>query len=245
MENPPQWLALMIGNSHHHWAYFEKEQLIRTWQTTHFLTQPKALTPPNLPPHLPLYLASVVPAQTEFFQNYPKLHIIQLADISLNNLYPTLGIDRALAVLGAGEIYGFPCLVIDGGTALTFTGVNGDRALVGGAILPGLGLQFRTLGTQTAALPSLDLPQTLPPRWASNTSDAIASGILYSLLAGLSSFINDWLSQFPQSPIILTGGDGQILFNYLREIDPPHLFSLSYDPDLIFWGMRSRTIQIV
>lgn len=239
MENSPQWLALMIGNSHHHWAYFEKDQLIKTWQTEHFSTQPITVIPSGFSPNIPLYLASVVPQQTEFFLAYPHLHLIQLPDISLKNLYPTLGIDRALAVLGAGETYGFPCLVIDGGTALTLTGVNSDRALVGGAILPGLGLQFRALGTQTAALPILDLPQTLPPRWATNTPDAIASGILYSLLSGLLSYINDWLSQFPKSPIILTGGDGEILFNYFHEIDPNHTFSLTYDPNLIFWGMRS------
>jgi len=44
---------------------------------------------------------------------------------------------RALAVLGAGKKYGFPCLVIDAGTALTFTGVDRDKKLVGGAIDPG------------------------------------------------------------------------------------------------------------
>ncbi|MEB3310669.1 MAG: pantothenate kinase [Snowella sp.] len=244
MENPRQWLALMIGNSHHHWGYFEKDQLIRTWQTDHFLAQPIAVIPSGFSPDIPLYLASVVPNQTEFFLSYPHLQPLELQDIPLKNLYPTLGIDRALAVLGASEIYGFPCLVIDGGTALTLTGVNGDRALVGGAILSGLGLQFRTLGTQTAALPTLDLPQTLPPRWANNTSDAIASGILYFLLAGLSSFIKDWLDQFPKSQIILTGGDGKILFNYLHTLDLEHAFSLTHDPHLIFWGMRSLTIQI-
>jgi len=63
----------------------------------------------------------VVPNQRELWANYGNLRIITLKDIPLLDLYPTFGIDRALAVLGAGKKYGFPCLVIDAGTALTFT----------------------------------------------------------------------------------------------------------------------------
>ena len=71
---------------------------------------------------------------------------IGLEDIPLEGLYPSLGVDRALALWGAGATWGFPCLVIDGGTALTLTGGNGDGFLVGGAILPGLRLQLQSLG---------------------------------------------------------------------------------------------------
>ncbi|MEB3121385.1 MAG: pantothenate kinase [Snowella sp.] len=232
MEASPEWLALMIGNSHLHWSYFEQNILIKTWQTNH-----DSIT--NFPENILLYLASVVPKQTEFFLEYPALKLIQLTDIPLKKLYPTLGIDRALAVLGSGETYGFPSLVIDGGTALTFTGVNQDRELIGGAILPGLGLQFQSLSVKTAALPRLHLPQSLPNRWAINTEDAIASGILYTLLTGITSFIEDWLKQFPNSKIIFTGGDGARLLSYLNEIYPDIANDCKFDPNLIFWGMRS------
>ena len=232
MEASSKWLALMIGNSHLHWAYFEQNILIKTWQTNHDSIA-------NFPANTPLYLASVVPEQTKLFLDYPYLKLLQLADIPLKNLYPTLGIDRALAVLGSGETYGFPSLVIDGGTALTFTGVNQDRELIGGAILPGLGLQFQALSTKTAALPRLNLPQSLPNRWAMNTEDAIASGIIYTLLSGITSFIEDWLKQFPNSKIIFTGGDGERLLSYLNEIYPDISNDCKFDPNLIFWGMRS------
>jgi type III pantothenate kinase len=236
MEASPEWLALMIGNSHLHWAYFEQNILIKTWQTNH-----DSIT--NFPANIPLYLASVVPKQTKFFLEYPYLKLLQLADIPLKNLYPTLGIDRALAVLGSGENYGFPSLVIDGGTALTLTGVNQDRELIGGAILPGLGLQFQSLSVKTAALPRLNLPQSLPNRWAINTEDAIASGIIYTLLTGIMNFIEDWLKQFPNSKIILTGGDGERLLSYLNEIYSDIANDCKFDPNLIFWGMRSLRNQ--
>jgi type III pantothenate kinase len=70
---------------------------------------------------LPLYLASVVPSQTALWQTYPDVHIITLDQVPLQGVYPTLGIDRALALWGAGETWGWPMLVIDAGTALTLT----------------------------------------------------------------------------------------------------------------------------
>jgi type III pantothenate kinase len=197
----------------------------------------------NFPINISLYLASVVPEQTKLFLDYPDLNLIQLTDIPVKNLYPTLGIDRALAVLGSGETYGFPSLVIDGGTALTLTGVNQNQELSGGAILPGLGLQFQSLAIKTAALPRLNLPQSLPTRWAMNTEDAIASGIIYTLLTGIMGFIEDWLKQHPESNIILTGGDGERLLSYLNEIYPDIANYSKFDPNLIFWGMRSLKNQ--
>jgi type III pantothenate kinase len=189
--------------------------------------------------NIPLYLASVVPKQTKLFLDYPDLNLIQLTDIPLKNLYPSLGIDRALAILGSGKIYGFPSLVIDGGTALTLTGVNQNQELIGGAILPGLGLQFQSLSVKTAALPRLNLPQSLPNRWAMNMEEAIASGIIHTLLTGIMGFIEDWLKQFPDSKIIFTGGDGEKLLGYLNELYPELTNSFKFDPNLIFWGMRS------
>lgn len=232
MKTSAEWLGLMIGNSHLHWAYFEQDILIKTWQTHHDSIN-------NFDSNIPLYLASVVPKQTELFLDYPDLNLIQLTDIPLKNLYPTLGIDRALAVLGSGETYGFPSLVIDGGTALTLTGVNKNKELIGGAILPGVGLQFQSLSLKTAALPRLNLSQTLPNRWAMNTEETIASGIIYTLLTGIMSFIKDWLNQFPESNVILTGGDGEKLLSYLNEIYPDIANYCKFDSSVIFWGMRS------
>lgn len=223
------WLALMIGNSRLHWAEFSGEQQLKTWHSTH------GIFPESVPPN-PLYFASVVPAQTRLLLNhFPQAQAITLKDIPLKNLYPTLGIDRALAVWGAGEKYGFPCLVIDGGTALTFSAAAGDRRFMGGAILPGIGLQFRTLSKGTAELPKVNFPETLPTRWAMDTEGAIASGILHTVLAGIKDFIQAWQREYPQAAIALTGGDGAWLKQNLQQ----HNFSLFYEPNLIFLALQS------
>lgn len=243
------WLGLVIGNSRLHWAWFQKDNLIETWDNQH-LTIPVAtesISPEILSlnlrkralTQLPLYLASVVPKQTKLWLNYCNLTQITLKNIPLKNIYPSLGIDRALAVWGAGETYGYPCLVIDGGTALTFTGVDHNKQLIGGAILPGLRSQLLSLQQNTAALPKVTLPLSLPPRWALNTDEAIASGIIHTIVVGILDFIASWNQQFPDAKTILTGGDSELLLQYLQNKSPTIDSKLTIDRNLAFWGMRS------
>lgn len=100
-------------------------------------------------------------------------------------------------------------------------------------------MQLQSLATKTAALPEIQLPEKLPNRFAIATAEAIQSGIIYVILAGIRDFIADWLSQFPDSNIALTGGDGQLLHSYLKVQFPNLGEQIIVDPHLIFWGMRS------
>lgn len=186
---------------------------------------------------LPLVLASVVPQQTAIWQSYPDVRIITLDQLPIGGLYPTLGIDRALALLGAGNQLGWPVLLIDAGTALTFTGADVNRYLVGGAILPGLGLQLSSLGKKTAALPLISLPENLPRRWAKDTAGAIQSGVVYAAVAGVRDFIEDWRCLFPHSKIAIAGGDRTLLLQYLASAFPDTAASVIDAPDAIFWGI--------
>jgi type III pantothenate kinase len=238
------WVALSIGNSQLHWAQFSGNTLQRTWNTPHLTAADvQHLTATQLIQQPTLYITSVVPQQSQLWADYPSAHVITLEHVPLQGLYPTLGIDRALAVWGAIETVGSPVLVIDAGTALTLTGAD-DTQLLGGAILPGLGLQFHVLKQATAALPdvgaaSLDAQHPLPPRWAINTDDAIASGVLYTLLAGVREFVHDWRQRFPNSPVLLRGGDSDRLYAYLTVYARDLANTIALEPNLIFWGMRS------
>ncbi|MEG4582455.1 pantothenate kinase [Microcoleus sp. MON1_C5] len=186
---------------------------------------------------LPLIVASVVTQQTAIWQSYPTVRIITLDQLPIGGLYPTLGIDRALAVLGAGNQFGWPVLLIDAGTALTFTGADVNRYLVGGAILPGLGLQLSSLSKKTAALPLISLPKNLPHRWAKDTAEAIQSGVVYATVAGVRDFIEDWRCLFPDSKIALTGGDRTMLLKYLTAAFPDTASAVIDAPEAIFWGI--------
>ena len=177
-------------------------------------------------------IASVVPELLTRWHDLPQTKIIKTSDIPLHGLYATMGCDRALAAYGAGEIYGYPVLVIDAGTAITVTGIDADQALVGGAIVAGLRSQFAVLHKNTAALPDLLIPQTLPERWATDTNSAIQGGVAHILVAGLQAYIDDWRSRFADSKVIITGGDGDHLMKWGLKVD-------IIDNNLIFWGISA------
>lgn len=255
----------MIGNSRLHWAWFSGEKLCCAWDSEHLPASvvqqlakcqtlndfPREMMPPKLTtevrnssffpaPPLPLYLASVVPSQTALWQTYPDVHVITLDQVPLQAIYPTLGIDRALALWGAGETWEWPVLVIDAGTGLTLTGADANHCLIGGAILPGVSLQMESLSQKTANLPLINPKDAvLPSRWAMNTPEAIQSGVMYTIIAGMHDFIEDWWQKFPGSCITLTGGDRTLLLTYLKAQFPAIAARVIPDRHLIFWGMRS------
>lgn len=244
------WVALAIGNSRLHWATFEGDKL-QTVQHTPYLDQgaiarllnhPEQVEPwcklvgLSMPPR-ELWVASVVPEQTQLWQ-HPFVRMLQSSQVPLLGLYPTLGVDRSLALWGAGALYGYPVLVVDAGTALTLTAADARPHFGGGAILPGLGLQLRALAERTAALPALALPEQLPPRWATTTSEAICSGVIYTAIAGLQSFMQDWWQQFPQGQVVLTGGDAERLYAYLQAISPD-LERVRLDLTVLFHGITA------
>ncbi|NJM62351.1 MAG: pantothenate kinase [Oscillatoriales cyanobacterium RU_3_3] len=191
---------------------------------------------PTLP--LPLVLASVFRNKSAIWEIYPGVRVVTLDKLPLQGLYSSLGIDRALALFGAGTKLGWPILVIDAGTALTFTGADVNQSLVGGAILPGLGLQLSSLGTKTATLPLASLPEKLPQRWAADTESAIHSGVVRVAVAGVKDFIEDWQQLFPSSKIAITGGDRTLLLKYLTAAFPDTASAVIEAPAAIFWGME-------
>ncbi|NEP07946.1 MAG: type III pantothenate kinase, partial [Okeania sp. SIO4D6] len=171
MSENQEWLGLMIGNTRLHWGYFVGAILQKTWDIDRIhkweieeninveivvrklLKNTLETQNIKLNHQMPLLIASVVPQQTVLWETYPWSDMITLEKLPLQGLYPTLGIDRALAVLGAGTKLGWPVLVIDAGTAITFTGADVQKKIVGGSILPGLRLQLSSLIAGTAMLP--------------------------------------------------------------------------------------------
>lgn len=257
-----QWLGLVIGNSRLHWAAFEKDRLQMTWHTPHLQPpQVAALIDQNFAPaywpilsNAPaqltldqppaLWIAAVVPAQAVLWQPYEQAVFVRRDRLPLSNYYSTLGIDRGLALTGAMVRYGDPMLVIDGGTALTFTAGVAQR-FTGGAILPGLRLQLQALAQGTAALPEIaNWPQHLPQRWATETETAMQSGIAYTVLAGIKSYIQDWEKHHPNGHVVITGGDRDRLYQWLIQSYPPLAQRLTTDPHLMFFGLQHYRSQL-
>ena len=227
------WLALSIGNSRLHWAWFSEDVLQASWDTPHldaFRIQrliinqfnfhrcqliDESIMLPQWESMPDLWIISVVPHQTQFWQQYLRSNLLTLSDIPLGDAYPTLGGDRAISAWGAVQLARGAALVID-------------------------------CGQSTAALPTL-APENikLPTRWAMNTAESISSGVLYSIASSMNSFIQDWLTRFPSSPIYITGGDTVFITNLIRQYLPNLASQLRPEKDLAFLGISAlRQYQI-
>src|SRR5439155_173769 len=65
----------------------------------------------------------------------------------------SIGADRLANAAAVAELYGFPAVVVDFGTAVTFDIVSERRTYVGGVIAPGLEAMTNFLYQRTALLP--------------------------------------------------------------------------------------------
>lgn len=143
-----------------------------------------------------------------------------------------LGADRLAALVGAKSRYGCPALVIGIGTATTFNALSAEGEFVGGAIAPGPRIQAEALHQFTAKLPRVEI--TPPPHaMASNTRDALRSGLFYGyvgLLEGMVSRLIDEMGP-PHPRVIATGGLAPLVVPYCPSIE-------AVDAELELEGVR-------
>src|SRR5919106_4921091 len=87
----------------------------------------------------------------------------------------SIGADRLANAVAVTELYGFPAIVVDFGTAVTFDIVSSRRNYIGGVIAPGLEAMTNFLYQRTALLPKISLKE---PRRAigKSTIKAMQSG---------------------------------------------------------------------
>ena len=129
-----------------------------------------------------------------------------------------IGSDLLCNAVEAYSRYHCACIVVDFGTALTFTVVGDDGKLLGIAITPGLGTARDSLFKNTAQLPSIPL-EAPPSSLGTNTIHSIQSGIVLGykgLVEGLVSQLkNDIYAQTgtlqDTIKVIATGGLNSVL----------------------------------
>lgn len=141
----------------------------------------------------------------------------QIIDLSL---LQGIGNDRILGLIGAKHYAEPPIMTIDCGTATTINLLNENNVCVGGAILPGVFTQFRSLTENTSALKKIKLKQ-VESYFGKNTNDAISSGILNGTIGLIKDFIYQAKTELNCNSIniFLTGGNSIWIADKLLSYD--------------------------
>jgi type III pantothenate kinase len=179
-----------------------------------------------------LVVSSVVPAKNSAISKaaHNKAQMLWLdwkLKLGVAIDYPkpqSIGADRLANAAAVAELYSYPAIVVDFGTAVTFDVVSARRAYVGGVIAPGLEAMTNFLYQRTALLPKLSLkaPKRAVGR---STIEAMRSGAVF----GYRGLVREILAQiraeqFPRRRVVVvaTGGYARLIAEGLPEIDAIH-----------------------
>ncbi|MEQ8706691.1 MAG: type III pantothenate kinase [Phaeodactylibacter sp.] len=142
-----------------------------------------------------------------------------------------LGTDLFANAVAAHYLHQQDCIIVDFGTALTFTVVDKSGQLLGVSIAPGLKTAIRSLFQKTAQLP--EVPLEMPASAiGKDTVHAIQSGILVGYVGLVRHMLSSIRAEVgPQYMAVATGGLSAILHPLQADFD-------AIDPHLTLDGLR-------
>lgn len=143
-----------------------------------------------------------------------------------------LGADIVSNSVAAISKFSSPVIVIDIGTATTFTVINKDETLEGVIIIPGIRLSLDALSTYTSELPDVSI--TKPKRIiAKNSQESMNAGVLFGHAFMIDGFIEKIKNELKTKEINIaaTGGLADIVLPYCNS-------RIEYIPNLTLYGLR-------
>ncbi len=237
-------LALDIGNSDITVGLWNGERWCNQWRIPSKPDQPEVFYLVKIRDHFfeenlgmsevaKVVVSSVVPSLTEKIQNVVEglfnckpiilgPEVYKKLPIEVLNPYE-IGSDLVANALAAYHYYKTTCIVVDFGTALTFTTISANGKIVGVSIVPGLTTAIKSLTQNTAKL--FDVPLQLPKSaLGTNTITAIQSGILIGYEGLVKSVVGSIRKELNENcPAIATGGLSSIitpLKDFFDQVEP-------------------------
>ncbi len=138
-----------------------------------------------------------------------------------------MGADLLANAVAAHELYGRlsgeGAIIVDFGTALTFTAVEGDGMVRGVSIAPGLKTAMQALSANTAQLPHI--PIEVPSEYiGTDTISALQSGLMYGYVGLVEKVVSGMKAELgahtgAYTKVIATGGMLNTLAPHLNCID--------------------------
>jgi len=236
-------LTINIGNTNITAGFFHGKRLVKRFSTPtnqdRYQTFLYAAAGKNVSS---VIIASVVPCATKKIVNSLNTTLPGIkpnilgknAFVPVKNLYThpeQVGQDRLVNAYAAIKLYGYPAIVIDFGTAITFDIVSSRKEYKGGLILPGLQTSLDALAEKTALLPRIRLskPNGFIGR---DTNSSMLNGIIYGFAGMTEWLVNRLKGELGKKAIIVgTGGHSSLISRYCR------CFT-TVDPDLALKGLN-------
>jgi len=188
-----------------------------------------------------IVLSSVVPDLTDkfinvvvtLFEKNPVVlgpEIYKKLTIQVLNPYE-IGSDLVANAVAAYARFNRSCVVVDFGTALTFTTLSGEGKILGVAIAPGLKTAIKSLSQNAAKL--FDVPLEMPTSaLGRGTVHAIQAGTLFGYEALVLGMIKRIRSELKDDllPVVATGGLSAIITTLAE--------SMQIEPNLTLDGLK-------
>lgn len=245
-------LCIDVGNTTIELGFFEKDKLLNQVKIS-----TKNLTPDEFAVALmqqmfakginnyqvdEAIMSSVVPEINYSFKQAIKtiFHVEKIVGLNpgiktglpIHTDHPNeVGNDLVAASVAAKEIYGYPTIIADLGTATKLLVIDKNGAFISGVIMPGLAISKEALIEKASLLPeiSLDTPKSV---LAKNTIDSMNTGLVYGhseMVLGLMKKMEKELGY--ECKHILTGGNALPLLSLLEK-------EFIFDETLVLKGLN-------
>jgi len=231
----PSTLVLDIGNSEIDYALFKKGKILYSGAYPHdkWIVDNIRSSKLGKASVEQVFLGTVRPQHTKkisraikdlwgitplFLQHPVPEEIIKINYKPAENL----GMDRIANALACRDTYPLPILIVDFGTATTFTVLNQKGVLVGGAITTGIQTAWQTLLERAEQLPDLQLDKKIKnlPVIGNSTQGSLYSGFLHgfgAMVDGMAGKVKKELKA-RQIAVIATGGLAALMKPYCDSI---------------------------
>ena len=241
-------LAIDVGNTNITVGVFKGKEIVNTFRLTTKQSRTsdeygvliaemlgrKGISPKDIEA---VIISSVVPkimySLTNGIYKYIGLHPIVIeagtkTGIKIQRANPReVGTDRIVDAVGAYELYGGPCIVIDFGTATTYDLITKDGTFAAGVTSPGIRICAKALWNDTAKLPEIEIkkPESILGK---DTITSMQAGIVYGYI-GQTEYIIDNMKK--ESGLLNAKVIATIIYENTDRID-------IYDKELTLQGMR-------
>ncbi len=151
-----------------------------------------------------------------------------------------VGADLIVDAVGAYEKYGGPILVLDFGTATTYSLISGKGDFYACVIAPGIRISFEALWSKAAKLPEVEIkkPKSI---LAQETVSNMQAGLVYGQIGQTEYIIRKMKEEsgLKDVKVVATGGLGRLIADETDSIDV-YDSSLTLDGLLLIYKKNTR-----